>query len=166
MEQLDEFFDYKNKLIEDILTNAEIVSLINEDSTVETASELVYKQVFPYQYVPETVQEGHTFVCCDVDIDSVPNQTFLSATLYIWEFTHKSKLRLDEGGVRTDKLASKITGVINGSFEYGLGRLKLLSVKRVAPMTDFQGKLLIFRAEDFNNPSPIGKKPPANRKAI
>lgn len=166
MEQLDEFFDYKNKLIEDLLTDEEIVKLIDESRTLETAPTLVYDRVYPYEFVPETVQQGHTFVCCDVDIDSVPNQTYLSATLYIWEFTHKSKLRLETGGVRTDKLASKITEAINGSFEYGLGRLKLLSIKRVAPMTDFQGKLLIFRTTDFNNTSPIGKKPPANRKGF
>lgn len=165
MEQLDELFDYKNQLIGDLLTREDIVKLIREDLTTETAEELVYTQVFPYEYIPQTVQEGHTFICCDVDIDTVFSQTYLSATLYIWVFTHRSRLKLPEGGVRTDKLASCIADAINGSFNYGLGRLKLHAVKRFAPMDDFQGKVMIFRTGDFNNLSPIGKKPPANRKA-
>ncbi len=165
MEQLDELYDYKNQLIGDMLTREDIVKLIRDDLPMERAKELVYTQVFPFEYIPQTVQEGHTFICCDVDIDTVFSQTYLSAPLYIWVFTHRSRMKLPEGGVRTDKLASLIADAINGSFNYGLGRLKLHTVKRFAPMEDFQGKVLIFKADDFNNLAPINKKPPANRKA-
>lgn len=163
-EQLDELFDYKNQLMEDLLTHKDIVALIDDTVELKNAKRLVYKQVFPYEYVPLTVEEGKTFICCDVDIQKTVNQTFLLPTLYVWVFTHKSKLRLPEGGVRTDKLCSKIAAAINGSREYGLGELDLYSVKRFAPMTDFQGKVMTFTAKDFNrlyNP----KRPiPSNRK--
>lgn len=163
-EQLDELFDYKNQLMEDLLTHKDIVALIDDNTELKNAKTLVYKQVFPYEYIPETVEEGKTFICCDVDIQKTINQTFLLPTLYVWVFTHKSKLRLPEGGVRTDKLCSKIAGAINGSREYGLGELDLYSVKRFAPMTDFQGKMMTFYTKDFNrmhNPkTPI----PSNRK--
>ncbi len=161
---LDEFFNYKNQLMEDLLTEERIVKLINDDVSVDDAAELVYTQVFPYEYVPDTVEHGKTFVCADVDITSAPNSTLYYPTLYIWIFTHKSLLRLPEGGVRTDKLAHEIAKKINGSRYYGLGELDLRSVKRFAPMTDYQGKVLIFDAEDFNRLSPTGKPIPANRK--
>lgn len=163
-EQLDELFDYKNKLMEDLLTNQDIVSLINEDIDFKNSKQLVYTQVFPYEYIPDTVEEGKTFICCDVDIQKTINQTFLLPTLYIWVFTHKSKLRLPEGGVRTDKLCSKIAGAINGSREYGLGELELYSVKRFAPMTDFQGKLITFYTKDFNRMHSYNTPTPSNRK--
>ena len=51
------------------------------------------------KYVPDTVAHGQTFICCDVDIQRVESKTFLRPTLYIWVFTHKSKMRLPEGGV-------------------------------------------------------------------
>lgn len=162
--QLQEFYDYKNKLMEDLLTNESVFTLIDENATSKTAPSLVYKQVFPYEYVPETVQEGKTFICCDVDISKALNKTFLLPTLYVWVFTHKSKLRLPEGGVRTDKLCSEIAKVINGSHEYGLGELELYSVKRFAPMTDFQGKCMTFNAKDFNRTHEPQRPIPANRK--
>lgn len=165
--QLDEFFNYKNQLMNDLLTNDEIVRLLADDcKPIDDVQDLVYKQVFPYEYVPETIEHATTFVCCDVDIQKVTNKTFLIPTLYVWVFAHKSKLRLpaSEGGVRTDKLCSEIAKAINGSRRYGLGELDLYSVKRFAPITDYQGKVLTFQAVDFNRLLPTGQSVPSNRK--
>lgn len=93
--QLEEFFDYKNQLMNDLLTNEEIVRLLADDcKPVNDVQDLVYKQVFPYEYIPETIEHGQTFICCDVDIQKSVNKTFLIPVLYIWVFSHKSKLRL------------------------------------------------------------------------
>lgn len=162
--QLQEFFDYKNQLMEDLLTNEEIVRLLDDTISMQHADQLAYTQVFPCEYVPDTVQEGKTFICFDVDIQSTADKTFLSPTLYVWVFTHRSKLRLPEGGVRTDKLCSEICKAINGSRKYGLGELNIYSVRRFAPMTDFQGKVLTFYAKDFNRTYDGTKYTPVNRK--
>lgn len=144
--QLEEFFDYKNQLMNDLLTNEEIVRLLADDcKPVNDVQDLVYKQVFPYEYIPETIEHGQTFICCDVDIQKSVNKTFLIPVLYIWVFSHKSKLRLPKetgGGIRTDKLCSEIAKAVNGSRYYGLGELDLYAVKRFAPITDYQGKVL------------------------
>lgn len=150
--------------MEDLLTNKTIVSLIAEDDGVKDSKTLVYEQVFPVDYIPETVQKGQTFVCFDVDILSVSNKTFLTPVLYIWVFVHRSKLVLPEGGIRADKLCSEICKVINGSRYYGLGELNLSSVKRYALMTDYQGKLMTFRAKEFNMQFNGSKSAPSNRK--
>ena len=162
--QLSEFFDYKNKLMEDLLTNEEIVNLVDETVGLDGAKRLAYTSVFPYEYIPDTVEEAKTFICFDVDVQESMNKTFLRPTLYIWVFSHKSKLRLPEGGVQTDKLVSEIAKAINGSHEYGLGELELYSVKRFAPVTDYQGKVMTFHAKEFNRPSPNNKPIPSNRK--
>ena len=164
--QLQEFFDYKNQLMEDLLTNESIVRLLDDDATLDTAGSLAYSNVFPCEYVPETVQDGKTFICFDVDIQKSVNKTYLLPTLYVWVFSHRSKLRLPNGGgVRTDKLCSEICKAINGSRKYGLGELDLYSVKRFAPMTDYQGKVLTFYAKDFNRTYDPNKATPANRKS-
>lgn len=164
--QLKDFFDYKNRLMQDLLTNQKIVSLIQDNAELENADKLAYTQVFPYEYLPETVQGGQTYICFDVDIQSVSSKTYLTPVLYIWVFAHKSNLHLKEGGVRTDNLCSAICEVINGSRYYGLGELSLYSVKRFAPMTDYQGKVMTFYAKEFNRQFD-GKKPtPSNRKNI
>lgn len=162
--QLQELFDYKNRLMEDLLTNEAIVSLVGENVSMDNAASLAYTQVFPCEYVPETVQGGETYICFDVDIQETTGKTFLSPTLYVWVFTHRSRLRLPEGGVRTDKLCAKICEAINGSRYYGLGELNLHSVKRFAPMTDYQGKVMTFYAKDFNRQFNGAKPTPTNRK--
>ena len=162
--QLQEFFDYKNQLMEDLLTNEDIVRLIDDTVALQNADSLAYTQVFPCEYVPDTVQEGKTYICFDVDVQRAADKTFLSPTLFVWVFTHRSKLRLPEGGVRTDKLCSEICKAMNGSRKYGLGELNLYSVKRFAPMTDFQGKVLTFYAKDFNRVYDGKKYTPENRK--
>ena len=162
--QLSEFFDYKNKLMEDLLTNEAIVKLLDDDTQLKDANKLAYTHVFPYEYIPDTVEHAKTFICFDVDVQESINKTFLLPTLYIWVFSHKSKLRLPEGGVQTDKLVSEIAKAINGSRFYGLGELDLYSVKRFAPVTDYQGKVMTFHAKEFNRTSPNTKPIPSNRK--
>lgn len=162
--QLSEFFDYKNKLMEDLLANPEVVKLLDDSVEMRNASSLAYTHVFPYEYIPDTVEHAKTFICFDVDVQESINKTFLLPTLYIWVFSHKSKLRLREGGVQTDKLVSEIAKSINGSHFYGLGELDLYSVKRFAPVTDYQGKVMTFHAKEFNRLSPNTKPIPSNRK--
>lgn len=163
--QLDEFFHYKNQLMNDLLTNEQIVWLLSGDGKgIADPNELMYSQVFPYEYVPETIEAAKTYICSDVDIDDVINKTYLSPVLYIWVFTHKSLLRLPQGGVRTDRLCSEVAKSINGSRYYGLGELELKRVRRFAPILDYQGKVLTFKAKDFNRISPSGRSAPSNRR--
>ena len=166
MDQLEQLFYYKNHLMEDLLTDEEILRLLSDDAvSIPESEELMYKQVFPYEYIPDTVQVGKTFICSDVDVASSDGTTFLYPTLYIWVFTHKSLLRLPEGGVRTDNLCSAIAKAINGSHRYGQGELNLYGLKRFAPMTDFQGKCMIFHAKDFNHLYNPKRSIPENRKS-
>ena len=162
--QLQDFFDYKNQLMGDLLTNDTIVSLVGEGTKFEDASELAYTQIFPYEYVPETVDDGWTYICFDVDITQSADKTFYYPTILVWVFSHRSRLRLPEGGVRPDKICSEICKTINGSRYYGLGELNLYSVKRFAPMTDYQGKCMIFHTKDFSRVYDGRKPTPVNRK--
>lgn len=164
--QLDEFFNYKNQLMNDLLTNEQIIQLLSDDGKKRCEPKsLMYSQIFPYEYIPDTVTHGQTFICCDVDIQRVESKTFLRPTLYIWVFTHKSKMRLPEGGVRVDKLCAEIAKKINGSRYYGLGELEFASSRRFAPITDYQGKVLTFQTRDFNRLSPSGRSAPSNRRS-
>lgn len=164
--QLEDFFDYKNRFMEDILTNEKIVSLLSDEKIpIEEAGSLVYKQVFPFEYIPETINDGSTFICCDVDIDRSLSKPFYLPTLYVWVFSHRSRLCLPEGGVRTDKICSEICKAINGSLMYGLGELELQSAKRFAPVSDYNGKVMTFHTKEFSKTFNGSKPVPANRKA-
>lgn len=160
---LEEFFDYKNQFMKDLCCNADIVTLVTDKADSKVPSHTIaYSQIFPFEFVPETVDNGQTFICFDVDIAEVINKTFYVPVLYVWIFTHKSKMRLKEGGVRVDKIASKVDEMLNGSRFFGLGELDLYNVGRFSPITDYQGRVLTYYAKDFNRLA--SKQPPSNRK--
>lgn len=106
-----------------------------------------------------------TFICFDMDIQKTMNKTFLIPAIYIWVFTHKKFLRLQNNdGIRTDKVCAEIAKTIDGSRYYGLGELNLTSIKRFSLTDNFQGRVMTFQAQDFNRTSPSGKPIPSNRK--
>ena len=121
---LDEFFDYKNELMKTLCSNKDIVRLVTDSKDAPVPNyDLAYSQIFPFEFVPETVDDGMTFICFDVDIPEVIDKTYYLPALYVWVFTHKSKMRLNEGGIRTDQLAVEINKELNGSRYFGLGEL-------------------------------------------
>lgn len=149
--QLRELFDYKNLLVQTLCSDEEIVKLVTgKDDPKVPNHELPYTQIFPYEYVPETVAEGNTFICLDVDVISVPNKTTYALAIYIWIFTHKSRMRKKDGGILTDAISSRIESMLGGNRFYGLGALKLNSVTRFAPITDYLGRCLVYYTKDFN----------------
>lgn len=161
---LDEFFDYKNEIMKTLCCNKQIVHLVTDSKKAPVPNyNLAYGQIYPYEFVPDTVDDGKTFICFDVDIAEVLDKTFYLPVVYVWVFTHKSKMRLSEGGIRTDQLAVEINKELNGSRYFGLGELELKSVDRFSPIADYQGRVLTYSARDFNRVAP-SKRPPANRK--
>lgn len=160
---LEELYDYKNLLMADLCKNETIVKLVteNEDASVPN-HQLPYTQFFPYEFVPETVSEARTFICFDEDIAAV-EKTFYAPVLYVWVFTHKSKMRMPGGGILLDKIVMEIDKMLSGNRYYGLGQLMLNSVGRFVPTTDYLGRVMTFVTKDFNS-LPAGKKTPSNRK--
>lgn len=146
---LEEFFDYKNKLMKMFCTSEEVVKLVADDEDADGLS-LPYKQIFPYEFIPETTDKGRTYICFDVDIPEVSNEVVYNPVIWIWIFTHKSKLRLPEGGVRTDKIAQVIDRMLNGNRELGMGEANLRTVARFSPVEDFQGRVLAYQCRDTN----------------
>lgn len=161
---LEELFAYKNEIMKMFCKNKDILELVTDNADITIPNhQIAYKNIFPFEYIPDTVDKGETFICYDVDVDDVENKTFLYPVLYVWVFTHKSKLRLPQGGIRLDSLAIEINKELNGSRNLGLGELHLKRVDRFVPITDYQGRCLTFYAKDFNMPSTY-KHPPANRR--
>ena len=161
---LDELFEYKNELMKTLCSNKAIMQLMTDDENIAVPNhKIAYNQIFPFEYVPDTLDKGLTFICYDVDIIDVENKTFLYPIIYIWIFTHKSKLRLPQGGIRLDSLTIEINKELNRSRLFGLGELNLKRVDRFVPMDDFQGRCLVYYAKDFNNTTPP-KLIPANRR--
>lgn len=162
---LKELFDYKNQFARDLLTDNQIVELIDPNHLCDDPAKMIYDNVNPYEFYPETIERGRVYVCFDVDVTSVGGKPLYDLALYIWIFAHKSILRMPEGGVRTDAICEKIDERINGSWFYGQGKLELEYVKRFAPMADYTGKVMRYSATDVNKIYNPKAEKPTNRKS-
>lgn len=164
--ELQEFYDYKNRLMMDICSNKDIVKLVTgKENPAVPDKTLPYEQVYPFQFIPETENNARTFVCFDVDIlySRQTNKTFYYPVIYIWIMAHKSKMRTKNQGVLIDAISSEIDHMMNGSRFYGQGELELGPVSRFIPTTDYLGREMVYYARDFNR-SPGMKPIPAYRK--
>lgn len=164
--ELNNFYRYKDRFIGDLLTDQTILNLLDDDceSTPTPPQKYVGTQVFPFEYIPDTVEHATTFICCDVEIRRSIDDMRMEQNILVWIFTHKSKLLLPEGGVRPDAIACRIWELLDGSRKYGLGELRGVSARPFSPTMDYLGKQLVFRAVEINRFSPSGKVIPANRK--
>ena len=108
--QLEELYDYKNRFAEDVLTSPTLVKLITDDDgfDMDRTGELMYSHVFPFEYMPETVEKAGTYLFIEVEAQRITGETYFNPVIYVWIISHKSKLRLPEGGVRTDKIVTEI----------------------------------------------------------
>lgn len=161
---LEELFDYKNKLMEDLCKNPRIVQMVTGDETpLLPAHDLAYARFFPYEHIPKTASEAGVYICFEVTARKVPNKTFYYPVIYIWIAAHESKMRPEWGGVLTDQIAIEIDRMLNGNREYGQGELELSAVDTFVPTTDYLGRSLAYATRDFNRGN--GRHPiPENRK--
>lgn len=147
---LTELSDKKQQILKDLLSDRELVTLLTDDSTIRLpAKDLRYDQVFPYPWVDETADAAKSFICFDVTVPEISTIAVKDCYMYIWIFTHQ-RIAMTKEGVRTDLLASRVDYLLNGSTEYGFGKVRLMSVLPYAPNANYYGKVLKYYVQDWN----------------
>lgn len=152
MANLEEFTTYKNTLMRAICTSDTIVDLLKLDTDKPniTGKEMRYNRIFPYNYVPLTTEHATTYICFTVTAPYPKDGIITELRLTVYVFTHQDIMRTDNG-MRTDLLISEIDKLLNGSTEYGLGKvsLKLCDVMQV-PCRGYSGLFSVYTVKDFN----------------
>jgi hypothetical protein len=108
-----------------------------------------YKNIFPYNFVPETAEETGVYVCYNVSVPRVYNKTFKALTIQFYVFCHQSVIKMKQG-IRTDLIAEEIDGIFNGTMAIGLPRMALQSVEPLNPVEKYHGLEIIYFTEDWN----------------
>lgn len=165
--QLEEFFNYKNELMRELCASEAVQKLMmtdeNEDLILPN-HDAAYRNIFPYEFIADTVDTAQTFICFDTDVTEVYNRVDLNVALYVWIFTHKSLLRLKGGGLRLDALAAAVDRLLNQSRLFTKNPLELKSVGRFVPIDDYSGRILTFVGSEWNAAMQPRKQPPQNRR--
>ena len=146
---LEELSKYKIEIMKRLCLSKEIQSLILFSESENQGKEMMYKNIFPYAFIPDTVTDASTFICFDLEIQRVQNRTFKDINMLFWIFTHQSLMRT-ENGIRTDIIANEVDKILNGNKNFGLGTSELKKVLRINPAKDYHGRTLIYKTVDFN----------------
>jgi hypothetical protein len=151
MAHLEELSKIKSNMSQFFLKDKELVSLLTGNSNPSLpAMSLLYDQVFPYDWIDETVVEQKSFLCYDLDVADVKKPSLKDVTLWIWIFVHKDLMRTAYGVLR-DRISSRVDKLINGSDDIsGIGTVELKQVRRFRPAKDFYGRELKYFVQDFN----------------
>ena len=141
---------YRDTIVEQLLSNEAIVELIRpEDAPFTKPRDLLYKHIYPYDHIIEKTTEAETFLCFDIEAPRIIGRAFTEFRIYFWIMTHDRRI-VTPKGLRGDLLSSEIEKVMNGSKDFGIGRVELKSWGRFAPAEKFHGRSLIYETVDFN----------------
>lgn len=152
MANLEEFTTYKQTLMEAICTSPTIINLLKKetDKANITGRDMRYDRIFPYNYVPLTIENATTFICFTVTAPNVKDDIISELRLIVYVFTHQDLMRTPNG-MRTDLIISEIDKLLNGSTKYGLGKVSLRSCDVMqVPAQGYSGLFSVYSVKDFN----------------
>lgn len=156
---VDELIDYSNKIIQKIASSQEVIGLIlNNPSVVMGSDEAlsVYKNLYDYDFVEDTFTQDKAVIMVDADVIRADGGAIKVLEVYVQIVCSKGYMNLTPSvfkgikGNRRDNIARQVDLLLNGSREFGIGRLELTSINTATVPRGLTSKLLTYRANDFS----------------
>lgn len=149
--------DYINEVIAALLSNKNIVSIINTDipdiyDSPPTPNPLTLKnkKIFPFKYVPNIERDVGSYITMYPDkFRPTKSNHYIFSYLVLNIFTHEALQETDYGN-RLLLLYDEIHKTLNGK-DIGIGRLRLNLGEDIATLTKpYSGHRLVYELVDFN----------------
>ena len=164
---LDEIINYKSNVIIDLCNSPLVVGLMldktNPDVNGDDGDD-ARSRMYDFDYITETNLQAEAYILVDADVVSAPTWTVKNMELYVQIVLNKSYMKLDNKrwkgrkGNRLDNLVREIDILLNGSRDYGIGKLQLVSARTANVPAAFTSKLLVYQVPDFARDRQVGLK--------
>ena len=145
---------YKRKLITSIVNSPDLIALINDNYVDEgecvNSDDLIYKQIFPFYYIPDTQTKAQSYVIMKVNGLGVKNKIYNKAEVYICVISHQEIMQAKGGGTRIDLMGEIIEDLFNGRDDFGFGEMELKFSHEDEINVNHRCRILKFMVEDFN----------------
>lgn len=154
--------DYRNVITNEILSNEVLVDILSHGTlTTDDADELVWKNVLPQEFDPETITETDSYIFYDIN-EATSAQVgkngtgYVTLTLFFWILTHRDVVRY-EGNVSTSKnrlrndiIVRELKKTFAPVSNLGISKNRLL-YNNLFTQTNYKytGRLLAFKITDF-----------------
>ena len=154
----DQLVDYNQRICNKILASKEIMALIANDPNLDLDSPDAAEweeHVIDHAWVDDTVQKAGAFITVDVDVTDMSSGTIKDMRVYVEVLVSKNYMSLTPSlfkgmkGNRRDNLVRYIDKLLNGSYEFGIGRLDATNIRTVTTANKFSGKLITYMVADF-----------------
>lgn len=150
MAYLEEIPEYKSDLLHAFVDNKNIVTYIgNKSKNIYDSSDLVGINIFPHPYIPDTQTEVLTYITLDIYVPRVRDKIIKDVQIVINIFSHKDMSRY-KGKSRVDLLCIEVDKILNGSQDFGIDSVDLVSVLPYTPNSKHAGKQMIYNVQNLN----------------
>lgn len=154
--------DYRNVITNEILSNNVIVDILSHGTlTADDADELIWKNIFPQEFDPETITQTDTYIFYDINEKQSSqygkNGTgYEELTLFFWVLTHRDIARYEgeiatsKNRLRNDIVVRELKRIFTPKTNMGIGKNRFL-YNNLFTQTNYKytGRLLAFKITDF-----------------
>lgn len=140
---------YKQAVIDRFLASEAFCQALAKEGEAAPA-DTARQRIFPYRFTQFPLQEPDC--CVGVDVITAKSETASICTnqLSLWICCHKSLFAGDAYETRADRLAAEADRLLNGSAEFGIGRLQWEGMQLYEPTPEYYGYLLQYSASGFS----------------
>jgi len=143
---------FKRKIMKYLISDKDLVWLV--DSNAEYPDDLIYRNLFPYNRIPETEQEVMTYITVMVDIPTIYNKNDMlrNVTLRIRIYSHADIMQVKgRDGDRIDEISARIDELLNESMDFGIGYVKLSSNTEHVLDSRHHYREMLFKTDSLNS---------------
>lgn len=145
--------EYKQKVLRRMIQNSKFVELVDPNGLAEYPDDLLYNNLFPYGRIPDTEQEAQVYVTVVVNVPSIDKKNDLIRYIdfKIRVYSHADLMKVKgSGSDRIDLIAAHIDEMLNESYDFGIGYLRLTSNTEHTLDSKHHFRELIFRTDTLN----------------
>nr|DAG45228.1 MAG TPA: hypothetical protein [Caudoviricetes sp.] len=156
---LDDLITFKENVIVALSQSQDVMGLLANDPNLDLesseAEDVVERNIFDYDYIDGTLERHDAYIMVDDELVQPSSGTFNRWLLYVQVVCAKTFNDIDKKmfrgvkGNRRDNLARSIDVLLNGSRDYGVGKLVLMSVAPATVPDKFTSLLLTYEIRDF-----------------
>ena len=141
---------YKNIVMQKLLESNILTELVDvEGEYAGHEEDLLYKRIYPYEYIPDIIEETGCYILFDIDVElNRRNKTFNKFNLFIYTLAHVNTMRTPTG-LRPDLMVTEIEKIFEGFSILGVGEMQLVYNRRFYTGERFRGRALCFEMADF-----------------
>ena len=156
---LDEILTFKHEVIHKLQNTPELIALMANDPEIDLASDeaatIQEEGFYDYSFTDQTFQSDRVVIFVEMEMTRNDNLQFKSLQISVQVVCNKKYAKLTPDvfkgmlGNRRDNICSVISGVLDNSLDFGIGRLLLTDAQPTSVPNGFTGYGMIFKAVDF-----------------